>query len=96
MSRDDQLTELNREVLRDLPEVLDAWLGEARAGLERLTRAACDEGMPDEEFRTLVADYLASGQLLRSMRPAALAGFMAEVMGSAAAIGHTSAPKVHS
>nr|DAE02078.1 MAG TPA: hypothetical protein [Siphoviridae sp. ct1Eo1] len=94
MTRDDQLAALNQSILRDLPDILDAWLGDARPGLERLTRAACDEAVTDEEFRAMVADYLASGQLLKNLHPAALAEAMEHAMGTAAVIGKSSVPRV--
>ena len=71
-----------------------AWLGDARPGLEKLTRAACDDTLTDDEFRRMVADYLASGKLLKSLHPAALAEAMEHAMGTAAVIGKTSVPRV--
>ena len=94
MTRDDQLAVLNKSILRDLPDFLDAWLGDARPGLEKLTRAACDDTLTDDEFRRMVADYLASGKLLKSLHPAALAEAMEHAMGTAAVIGKTSVPRV--
>lgn len=94
MTRDDQLAALNKSILRDLPDILDAWLGDARPGLEQLTRAACDETLTDEEFRAKVTAYLDSGKLLKSLHPDALEEAMEHAMGTAAVIGKTSVPRV--
>lgn len=91
---DEQMTYLRGAMLDGLQDMLDAWLGKARPLLENLTRAACNPDMSDEEFRALVSDFLASGQLLRSMDPAALAEYLEHGMGTAAAIGKCQAPHV--
>lgn len=91
---DEQMTYLRGAMLDDLQDMLDAWLGKARPLLENLTRAACNPDMNDEEFRALVSDFLASGQLLRSMDPAALAEYLEHGMGAAAAIGKCQVPRV--
>ena len=49
--------------------------------------------MPGQGWR-MVADYLASGKLLKSLHPAALAEAMEHAMGTAAVIGKTSVPRV--
>lgn len=91
---DEQMTYLRGAMLDGLQDMLDAWLGKARPLLENLTRAACNQDMSDEEFRALVSDFLASGQLLRSMDPAALAEYLEHGMGTAAAIGKCQAPHI--
>lgn len=91
---DEQMTYLRGAMLDGLQDMLDAWLGKARPLLENLTRAACNPDMSDEEFRALVSEFLASGQLLRSMDPAALAEYLEHGMGTAAAIGKCQAPHV--
>lgn len=91
---DEQMTYLRGAMLDDLQDMLDAWLGKARPLLEKLTRAACDPDMSDEDFRALVSGFVASGQLLRSMNPAALAEHLEHGMGTAAAIGKNQVPKV--
>ncbi|MBS5508312.1 MAG: hypothetical protein KHX31_06725 [Akkermansia sp.] len=91
---DEQMTYLRGAMLDDLQDMLDAWIGKARPLLEKLTHAACDPDMSDEEFRAMVSDFVASGQLLKSMNPAALAEFLEHGMGTAAAIGKCQVPKV--
>lgn len=94
MTDDEQMTYL-REAMRDgLPDMLDAWLGKARPLLETLTRAACDPDVSDEDLRSLVSAFLASGQLLKALNPAALAEYLEDGMGTAAAIGKCQAPHV--
>lgn len=91
---DEQMTYLRGAMKDDLQDMLDAWIGKTRPLLENLTRAACNTDMSDEEFRALVSEFLASGQLLRSMNPAALAEYLEHGMGTAAAIGKCQAPHV--
>lgn len=91
---DEQMTYLRGAMMDGLQDMLDAWLGKARPLLENLTRAACNPDMSDEEFRALVSEFLASGQLLRSMDPAALAEYLEHGMGTAAAIGKCQVPHV--
>jgi len=92
---DEQMTYL-REAMRDgLQDMLDAWLGKARPLLETLTRAACDPDVSDGDLRSLVSELLASGQLLRSLNPAALAEYLEDGMGTAAAIGKCQAPHIN-
>lgn len=91
---DEQMTYLRGVMMDGLQDMLDAWLGKARPLLETLTRAACNPDMSDEEFRALVSAFLASGQLLRAMNPAALAEYLEDGMGTAAAIGKCQAPRV--
>lgn len=91
---DEQMTYLRGALADDLQDMLDAWLGAARPLLEDLTRAACNPDVSDEEFRAKVSAFLASGQLLRSMKPGALAEYLEHAMGTAAAIGKCQAPHV--
>lgn len=92
MTDDEQMTYL-REAMRDgLQDMLDAWLGKARPLLETLTRAACDPDVSDGDLRSLVSELLASGQLLRSLNPAALAEYLEDGMGTAAALGKCQVP----
>ena len=79
MTDDEQMTYL-REAMRDgLQDMLDAWLGKA---------------VSDEDLRSLVSAFLASGQLLKALNPAALAEYLEDGMGTAAAIGKCQAPHV--
>ncbi|WP_146020604.1 hypothetical protein [Akkermansia muciniphila] len=95
MTDDEQMTYL-REAMRDgLQDMLDAWLGKARPLLETLTRAACDPDVSDEDLRSLVSAFLASGELLRAMNPAALAEYLEDGMGTAAALGKCQAPHIN-
>ena len=95
MTDDEQMTYL-REAMRDgLPDMLDAWLGKARPLLETLTRAACDPSVSDEDLRSLVSAFLASGQLLKTMNPAALAEYLEDGMGTAAALGKCQVPHIN-
>lgn len=85
-----QLTHLQRRVRQQLPAVLDGWLGKARAELEKLTRAAADDTVSDEEFRRVLADFASDPlRLVRLMEPAALASALEDAMGTAMAIGKT-------
>lgn len=90
----EQMTYLRGAMKDDLQDMLDAWIGKARPLLENLTRAACNTDMSDEEFRALVSEFLASGQLLKAMNPAALAEYLEHGMGAAAAIGKCQVPRV--
>lgn len=94
MTRDDQLAALNKSILRDLPDILDAWLGDARPGLEKLTRAACDDTLTDDEFRrrwptTWHPASCSKACILPPWRKP-----MEHAMGTAAVIGKTSVPRV--
>lgn len=91
---DEQMTYLRGAMLDGLQDMLDAWLGKARPLLETLTRAACNPDVSDEDLRSLVSELLASGQLLRSLNPAALAEYLEDGMGTAAAIGKCQAPPI--
>lgn len=85
-----QLTHLQSRVRQQLPAVLDGWLGNARIELEKLTRAAVDDTVSDEEFRRVLADFASDPlRLVRLMEPAALASALEDAMGTAMAIGKT-------
>lgn len=85
-----QLTHLQSRVRQQLPAVLDGWLGNARIELEKLTRAAVDDTVSDEEFRRVLADFASDPlRLVRLMEPAALASALEDAMGTALAIGKT-------
>lgn len=85
-----QLTHLQRRVRQQLPAVLDGWLGKARAELEKLTRAAADESISDEEFRRVLAEFARDPlRLVKLMNPSALASALEDAMGTAMAIGKT-------
>ena len=95
MTDDEQMTYLREAMRGGLQDMLDAWLGKARPLLETLTRAACDPEVSDEDLRSLVSELLASGQLLRSLNPAALAEYLEDGMGTAAALGKCQAPHIN-
>lgn len=94
MTDDEQMTYLREAMRGGLQDMLDAWLGKARPLLETLTRAACDPSVSDEDLRSLVSAFLASGQLLKAMNPAALAEYLEDGMGTAAALGKCQAPPI--
>lgn len=95
MTDDEQMTYLREAMRDDLQDMLDAWLGKARPLLETLTRAACDPDVSDEDLRSLVSAFLASGELLRAMNPAALAEYLEDGMGTAAALGKCQVPHIN-
>lgn len=85
-----KLDHLQRRVRQQLPAVLDAWLGKARAELEKLTRAAADETVSDEDFIHLLNDFSADSlRLVKLMDPSALASALEDAMGTAMAVGKT-------
>lgn len=85
-----QIDHLQHRVRQQLPAVLDSWLGKARAELEKLTRAAADETVSDEEFRRLLEDFTRDPlRLVKLMNPAALASALEDAMGTAMAVGKT-------
>lgn len=85
-----QLDHLQRRVRQQLPAVLDAWLGKARTELEKLTRAAADETVSDEDFIRLLEDFAADPlRLIKLMSPSALASALEDAMGTAMAVGKT-------
>lgn len=85
-----QIDHLQHRVRRQLPAVLDAWLGKARAELEKLTRAAADETVSDEDFLRLLEDFAADPlRLAKLMNPSALASALEDAMGTAMAVGKT-------
>ena len=95
MTDDEQMTYLREAMRGGLQDRLVAWLGKARPLLETLTRAACDPDVSDEDLRSLVSAFLASGELLRAMNPAALAEYLEDGMGTAAALGKCQAPHIN-
>lgn len=85
-----QIDHLQHRVRQQLPAVLDAWLGKARAELEKLTRAAADETISDEDFIHLLEDFASDPlRLVKLMNPAALASALEDAMGTAMAVGKT-------
>ncbi|MEZ3490694.1 hypothetical protein [Akkermansia muciniphila] len=81
---------LQHRVRQQLPTVLDDWLGKARAELERLTRAAADEAVSDEDFIHLLNDFASDPlRLVKLMNPHALASALEDAMGTAMAVGKT-------
>lgn len=89
-----QLTHLQRRVRQQLPAVLNAWLGNTRTELEKLTRAAADESISDEEFRRILADFAADPlRLVKLMNPSALANALEDAMGTAMAVGKMAAER---
>ena len=95
MTDDEQMTYLRKAMRGGLQDRLVAWLGKARPLLETLTRAACDPDVSDEDLRSLVSAFLASGELLRAMNPAALAEYLEDGMETAAALGKCQAPHIN-
>lgn len=85
---DEQLTRLQGRVYQDIPGMLDGWLGDARAALERLTRAAADEAISNEAFVEMLRDFTSDPiRLAKLMHPEALAELMERAMGTAMAVG---------
>lgn len=85
-----QLDHLQHRVRQQLAAVLDAWLGKARTELEKLTRAAADETVSDEDFIRLLEDFASDPfRLVKLMNPSALASALEDAMGTAMAVGKT-------
>lgn len=85
-----QIEHLQHRVRQQLPAVLDEWLGKARTELEKLTRAAADETVSDEDFVHLLEDFASDPlRLVKLMNPSALASALEDAMGTAMAIGKT-------
>lgn len=85
-----QIDHLQHRVRQQLPAVLDDWLGNARTELEKLTRAAADETVSDEDFRRLLEDFSRDPlRLVKLMDPSALASALEDAMGTAMAVGKT-------
>lgn len=85
-----QIEHLQHRVRQQLPAVLDEWLGNARTELEKLTRAAADETVSDEDFVHLLEDFASDPlRLVKLMNPSALASALEDAMGTAMAIGKT-------
>ncbi|MCC8149096.1 hypothetical protein [Akkermansia sp.] len=83
-----QIEHLQHRVRQQLPAVLDEWLGKARAELEKLTRAAADETVSDEDFVHLLEDFASDPlRLVKLMNPSALASALEDAMGTAMAVG---------
>lgn len=72
----------------ELPSVAVQWLAAARAPLEKLTMAALDPDLSDEDFLSLVAEFSAAlPGLLETMDHSALAALMESGMGAGMANG---------
>lgn len=85
-----QIDHLQHRVRQQLPSVLDNWLGSARTELEKLTRAAADETVSDEDFLRLLEDFSRDPlRLVKLMNPSALASALEDAMGTAMAVGKT-------
>lgn len=85
---DEQLSRLQRRARQDIPSLLGAWLGDARAELEQLTKAAADESVSGEGFARMLRDFAGDPvRLARLMRPEVLAAALEQSMGTAMAVG---------
>jgi hypothetical protein len=99
MSRFRDAETLAETVRAEIPSVAVTWLAALRAPLEKLTMAALDEGVSDEEFLNRVDGFAKKiPDLLEEMDSEALAALMEGAMGAAMANGiaerlKTSRPK---
>lgn len=88
MDRFKQAEKLAAATREEIPKVAVQWLAAARAPLEKLTMAAMDPDLSDEEFLTLVKDFSDSlPGLLDEMDHDALAKLMEHGMGAGMANG---------
>lgn len=85
-----QIDHLQHRVRQQLSAVLDNWLASARTELEKLTRAAADGTVSDEDFLRILKDFASDPlRLVKLMNPSALASALEDAMGTAMAVGKT-------